>query len=272
MSGHLSPDTAPRNPMRNERGNSTRLLLLVLLLVVAAGGYLYFFTDLIRPVKEAAKPAVVQTAQVKKPIPPRPGQPGAPGESPAKPAEAKPSPGAPPAAPAPPRAKQAAAPAKPEPAKVAKMAKAEVPQKPTATGTSAPAKPAAAPPKLAAAPAPAKPAAQPKVVAAPAAAKPAPKVAKRAVKGKGGPFALQVGDFVPDKALEIQAKLKKSGIVPVKIAAVTAPETMNRLEVAQFTDQDAAEAELQKLKQLTADAFMVADSGTYSLYAGSYLT
>ena len=250
MAGLLSPDTATRNPVRNERGNTTRVLLLVLLLVVAAGGYLYFFTDLIRPVKEEAKPPV-QTAQVKKPIPPRPGQPGSSGEAP-KPTETKPSPSAPPA-PATPQVKQEAehkgAPATPVPAKEpVKVAKAEAPQKPAAE----------VPP-----PAPAKPAAAP--------AKPAAKVAKKAKKGKEGAYALQVGDFVPDTTFAaVQAKLKKSGIVPVRVTAVTAPETMKRLEVALFTDQNVAEAELQKLMTISSDSFLVADNGTYSLYAGSY--
>jgi cell division protein FtsN len=292
MPGHLSPDNVTRNSMCNERGSATRVLLLVLLLVVAAGGYLYFFTDLIRPVKEAAKPSVVQTAQVKKPIPPRPGQPGGPEAVVPKPEAAKPSQGAPPPpAQAIPQAKQAAEqkgapaaapPAKPEPAK---LAKAEAPQKPaTAVAPAAvPAKPAAATPKPAAAPAPAKlAAATPKPAAAAAKAKPAaparparpaPKMAKRAVKGKRGAYSLQVGDFVPDKAFEaVQSKLKKSGIVPVRMTAITTPEPMKRLAVAQFTDQDAAEAEFQKLKKLTADAFLVADDGTYSLYAGSYFS
>ena len=264
MAGLLSPDTATRNPVRNERGNTTRVLLLVLLLVVAAGGYLYFFTDLIRPVKEEAKPPV-QTAQVKKPIPPRPGQPGSSGEAP-KPTETKPSPSAPPA-PATPQVKQEAehkgAPATPVPAKEpVKVAKAEAPQKPAAeVPPPAPAKPAAAPAKPAAAPA--KPAAAP--------AKPAAKVAKKAKKGKEGAYALQVGDFVPDTTFAaVQAKLKKSGIVPVRVTAVTAPETMKRLEVALFTDQNVAEAELQKLMTISSDSFLVADNGTYSLYAGSY--
>ena len=301
MPGHLSPDNVTRNSMCNERGSSTRVLLLVLLLVVAAGGYLYFFTDLIRPVKEAANPPVVQTAQVKKPIPPRPAQPDGAGTVAVKPEAAKPSQGAPPPpAPAIPPAKQtaeqkaapaAAPPAKPEPAK---LAKAEAPQKPASAVTPAavPAKPVAAPPKPVAAP-PKPVAAPPKPVAAPAPVKaavtpvppkpaavamakhaaPVSKAAKRAVKGKRGAYALQVGDFVPDKAFEtVQAKLKKSGIVPVRMTAITAPEPMKRLAVAQFTDQDVAEAEFQKLKKLTADAFLVADNGTYSLYAGSYFS
>jgi cell division protein FtsN len=290
MPGHLSPDNVTRNSICNERGSSTRVLLLVLLLVVAAGGYLYFFTDLIRPVKEAAKPPVAQIAQVKKPIPPRPGQPVGPEAVAPKPEVAKPSQGAPPPpSPATPQAKQAAeqkaAPSAAPPAKQepAKLAKAEAPQKPATAAAPAavPAKPAAAMPKPVAAPAPAPAklaAATPKPAAAakakPAApARPAPKVVKRAIKVKRGAYSLQVGDFVPDKAFEaVQAKLKKSGIVPVRMTAVTAPEPMKRLAVAQFTDQDAAEAELQKLKRLTADAFLVADDGTYSIYAGSYFT
>ncbi|MCM2357917.1 MAG: SPOR domain-containing protein [Geobacteraceae bacterium] len=270
MFGDLSPEKTAANPIRNERGSSTRILLLVLLLVVAAAGYLYYFTDLIRP-KEAPKPAPVQTAEVKQPIPPRPGQPAGEG-APAKPGEAKPSQSAP--APAPPQggapaapialpAKPAAAqkpapvaapPVKPEPAKVAKV---EVPAKPAAA------------PAPAAKPAP--PAAAAKKGAAPA--KPASKVEKAAVKRKGGSYALLIGDFVPDATFAAtQAKLKKSGITPVRESDIRAAEPMNRLFVAEFNDQDMAEAELGKLKKLTADAFLIADSGRYSLYAGSYFT
>lgn len=285
MFGDLSPEKAAANPIRNERGSSTRILLLVLLLVVAAAGYLYYFTDLIRP-KEAPKPAPVQTAEVKQPIPPRPEQPAGEG-APAKPAEAKPPQGAP--APAPPQggapaapvalpAKPAAAqkpapvaapPVKPEPAKVAKV---EAPAKPAA----APA-PAAKPASPAAAAKPALPAAAAKPAPTEkkgaAAAKPVSKGEKAAVKRKGGSYALLIGDFVPDTTFAAtQAKLKKSGITPVRESDIRATEPMNRLFVAEFNDQDMAEAELRKLKNLTADAFLIADSGRYSLYAGSYFT
>jgi cell division protein FtsN len=47
---------------------------------------------------------------------------------------------------------------------------------------------------------------------------------------------------------------------------------MNRIFVSRFADQDNAEAELRKVKKVTGDAFLIADSGGYSLYAGSYLS
>ena len=88
---------------------------------------------------------------------------------------------------------------------------------------------------------------------------------------KGGPYRLLIGDFVPDKKLEaVQAKLKKDGIGPIRKEIVQASEPMNRLYVAEYTDQDAAEAELQKLKKLTADAFLIPENGKYILFAGSY--
>jgi len=58
-------------PSTGDRSN-TRLLLLVLLLLVAVFGYLFYFTDLIQPHREAQAPEPVQTAQVRQPIPPRP--------------------------------------------------------------------------------------------------------------------------------------------------------------------------------------------------------
>lgn len=268
MSGHLSPEKVTGNPIRNERGNTTRTLLLVLLLVVAAAGYLYYFTDLIRPAKEEAKPPATQPVQVKQPIPPRPEQQGGQAATPAKPEEAKPPQGAPAPPPAKPAAEQKPAPAaapaaKPEPAKVAK---AEAPAKPAPPKQAAPAAAATAPAKPAAAAA-----ASEKKVTAPA--KTAAKAEKPAVKRKGGAYTLLIGDFVSDPTFAtVQAKLKKSGVTPVRKSAVTAPETMSRLFVAEFNDQDAAEAELQKLKKLTADAFLIADNGKYSLYAGSYFT
>lgn len=80
-------------PAAGDRSNS-RLLLLVLLLLVAVFGYLFYFTDLIKPRREAQAPEPVQTAQVKQPIPPRPE-----GESsaPLPPTQSQPSGATPPA-------------------------------------------------------------------------------------------------------------------------------------------------------------------------------
>jgi hypothetical protein len=46
---------------------------------------------------------------------------------------------------------------------------------------------------------------------------------------------------------------------------------MNRLLLAEFTNRDAAQTELARLKRLTADAFMIDNAGVYVVYAGSYL-
>lgn len=289
MSKRFSLGSSTQKSLHNERGSATSMLLLVLLLVLAAGCYLFYFTDLIRPAKNAPIPQPVQTAQVKNPIPPRPDQPGGEGAAPAKPGESRPSPGSaapspgasqPPSAAAPP-AKPAvepnsvpvtSVPVKPEPLKTAKT---EAPLKPapvTAKVPSATAKPA--PSQTAAT----KPAAPGTVQARPAkketAAKHIVKPAKKSARaGRGGIYTLLIGDFVPGQTFAaIQAKLKKSGITPVNRNAITATEPMNRLFIAGFGDQDTAEAELRKLKKQTADAFLVVDNGTYNLYAGSYFS
>jgi len=283
MSEHIYYRNAAGNHLRNEKGSTTTTLLLVLLLVIAAGGYLYYFTDLIRPAaKEAPKLQSAQN-QVKQPLPPRPAQPGeavAPiqGEA-VKPATSpSPTPPVPVAGqkPVPPVASAAAPAAKPESAKIAK-----VQPQPSPVPAAVPPKAPSAQPKPAAAPVtPAKKeVAQQKLAAAPtapakketASAKPVPK--QETVKRKGGVYTILVGDFVPDKTLQtVQAKLKKSGIRPVRNKVITTAEPMNRLFVAELNDQDSAEAELQKLKKITTDAFLVADNGKYLLYAGSYFS
>ena len=99
------------------------------------------------------------------------------------------------------------------------------------------------------------------------------KAEKAVEKKKGGGYRLLVGDYGPGKPLDaVLAKLKKSGITPVQKKVVQAVEPMNRLFVAEFGDQDSAEAELQKLRKLTGDAFLLPDNGKYILYAGSYLS
>jgi cell division protein FtsN len=96
---------------------------------------------------------------------------------------------------------------------------------------------------------------------------------KSAGASKSGAYTLLIGDFVPGQSfVAVEAKLKKSGITPVKINSISTTEPMKRIFIADFTDQDAADMELQKLKKLTADAFLVVDNGTYNLYAGSYFS
>jgi cell division septation protein DedD len=268
MSGQFFLGNVTGNPLGNNRGSSTRLLLLVLLLVAAAAGYLYFFTDMITPHKEMA--SAPPPVAVKQPLPPRPGQAEAvkPGEvPPAAPAAAAP-PVNPAPVPAPPKGQpeQKPAPAKVEPAK---SAASPAPAKPVAPAAAAP-KPQAP----AAAPAPPKPAVAASVPAGKKAPAPAPaKTGEKTGKKKGGAYRLLVGDFGPDKTLAtVLAKLKKSGIAPVRKSVVTANEQMNRIFVGRYTDQDKAETERGMVKKITGDAFLIADNGGYSLYAGSYLS
>lgn len=46
---------------------------------------------------------------------------------------------------------------------------------------------------------------------------------------------------------------------------------MNRLFLGQFDDRAAAQAELEKLKRHTSDAFILEHGGKHAVYAGSYL-
>ena len=273
MSGHFSPGDKQRSPLYNEKGNTTRLLLLVLLLVVAAAGYLYYFTDVIKPKQEPVKPPVEQPAQVKQPIPPRPGQPGAKEAAPA-PAQPEQKPVAvPPAKPEPVKTAQAEAPAKPAPPPAAApKPAAQAPtstQKPVSPAPAAAPKPAAKPAAKPATPAPTAPTAKKE----PAPVKTAQKAAKPVEKKKGGPYRLLIGDYVPDQTFKaVQAKLKKSGIAPVRKSEIKAVEPMNRLYVAEYADQTMAEVELQMVRKLTADAFLVPEKDKYFLYAGSYFS
>jgi cytoskeletal protein RodZ len=273
MSEHFSPVDKQRCLLHNEKGSTTSILLLLLLFVAATVGYLYYFTDVIKPKQETAKPSVAQSAQVKQPIPPRPGQPGEKEATTAKPGETKPPQGtpAPASASAPakaqPEQKPAAVPPPAKPAPV-KTAQAVAPAKPAPPPAAAP-KPA--PPAQAVAPKPAPPAQATKKK--PAQAKPVQKAQKPVGKKKGGPYHLLIGDFVPDKTFKVvQAKLKKSGIAPVRKSDIKAAEPMNRLYVAEFADQTVAELELQKVRNLTADAFLVPEKDKYYLYAGSYFS
>ena len=277
MSECLSSGNTKRNPLSNDKGSATRMLLLVLLLLVAIAGYLFYFTDLIRPQQQGAKPAAPVSGPIKQPIPPRPGQPAGTSTVPAKPVEVKPVAGAPaPATATAPAATPAAAPApvpaqaqtgqKPAPAQgktePVKSAKTEPLAKPAQPPATIP-KPAPAPPPASAPPA--------KKEAAPA--KPVQKAEKPVAKKKGRAYRLLIGDYVPGQPVNmVLAKLKKSGIAPVQTKVVQAVEPMNRLFVAEFDNQDSAEAELQKIRKLNGDAFLLADSGKYILYAGSYLS
>jgi hypothetical protein len=296
---------------------SRRLLVLLLLLVMAILGYLYFFTSLLKPREEAAKPEASQTMQVKKPLPPRTTETAGTGAEPPaadKPAASK---GAEPvtagtAAPAAPGAAEkgvpakgtAAAPSQKEggPAPVSKPAApatpppkgkggeksppptASKPVEPSTGKAGADTKVAAMPAKAADKPKPApgkdaKAAAQPQKAGSSPAVKaktPTAEAAKSSTKKQGaahagGQYTLLIGEFVPDKRFAaIQAKVRKVVGPVLTTTPLQKVEPMHRLFVGEYAGYEEAAAELQRLKSLTADAFMIEKTGKYLLFAGSY--
>ncbi len=286
-------------------------LLVVLLLLVGVFAYIYFFTGLIKPAEEkkAGEGAPAATQVAKKPLPPAEGGAAKPEAAPAAKPEAAPAPEAKPVVPEAPKAKADQKPAddvqaavkKPLPSAAppapAKPAAAPAPVKPAAPPAAKPAaaKPAAPPEKKVATvteakPQPAKEAekkpadakaapAKPAAVATPAkpkkeAPKPAKKDAAEApAKSSGtGDWTVLVGNYILEEALAADlTKVRKAGL-PVTVVAGGAKKThMNRLLLAEYTDREAAQAELAKLKKYTSDAFMIDRAGMHAVYAGSYL-
>lgn len=300
MPNQFSPDADDNS---SEKKRSQQRLLLLLLLLIALFAYLYFFTGLIKPRTETAQaPAPTPAEQpapevMKQPLPPRPegeaaapAQPAAPGAAaPAATGQAKPAPArsaAPagkPAADAAPAAKTAP-PGQPAPAVQAKNGKPAAPAAPPAKEKAV--KPA--PPVKEARPATAAKGAKPataakeaKTAAAarekkPAAAKAenrvAPKAARAQAKPAAGAYALEInGDLAESEVGPVTAKLKKAGISNVVTSKAQKGEPMHRLFLADFGDRNEAVEELERLKQVAPNAFMLKENGRYAVYAGSFL-
>lgn len=269
---------------------SRRLMLLILILMMAVLGYLYFFTSLLKPREEAVKPEASQPSQVKKPLPPRPAEKATAEAEPAatpklgadKVASAGKTASAVPAAvekgasakgsasaTSPPTGKEGAgdkkAPAvKPTESQTAKAAAPAVKAGDKPQPVPANDEKTATPPKKhegESATKPNKPAT--------ATAKPAPK--KIASEKTAGQFTLLIGEFVPDKQFAvIQAKVRKVVGPSLVTTSLQKVEPMHRLFIGEFPDYESAAAELQKLKPLSSDAFMIEKAGKYQLFAGSY--
>lgn len=285
-------DQEPDEHMTNKGGSNTRVLLLVLLLLVAVFGYLYYFTGLIRPQAETPQPQPAATSHVKQPIPPRPAaeQPAPPAAA-AKPAaseaagtkvEGKPVPAKPGPAPAAapksqvvkaPQAKPEQKTVKAEPSKVAKVAPPAkpAPSKPAATAhKQAPEKSAGKEKKMPAA-AKAKEAKRRPAKVASSKAVAAKKPAAIAGHEEGGEFTLKIGDYVVPSVMDkAKAKLHAAGLSPTIKQGPKIKEPMIRLYLAEYADQDSARAELTKLRDATAEAFMLNEGGKFRVYAGSY--
>ena len=279
MPNQFSPDADDHS---SEKKRSQQRLLLLLLLLVGLFVYLYFFTGLIRPRPETAQipatpPAGQPAAEVlKQPLPPRPegeaaapAQPAAPGAA-APGATEQPKP-APPGQPAPATqaksAKPAAAAAPTAKDKTAKPAPSAKEAKPA---TAAKAKPAAAAKEAKPATA-AKSAAKPAAVAKGAKAA-APKAAKALAKPAAGAYALEInGDLAESETASVTAKLKKAGISNVVTTRTQKGEPMHRLFLADFGDRNEAAEELERLKMVAPNAFMLKENNRYTVYAGSFL-
>jgi cell division septation protein DedD len=89
---------------------------------------------------------------------------------------------------------------------------------------------------------------------------------------ESGNWTVLVGNYVLEEALATDlARVRKAGFEAYIVPGVQKKTHMNRLLLAEFTDRDSAQAELAKLKRLTADAFIIDTAGMHVVYAGSYL-
>lgn len=294
------PEDRPNQAVDGGKGKQN-VLLIVLLVLVGGFAYVYFFTGLIKPLK-VQKPAEVQAPQVvKKPIPARDGEPvkvGAAATAPevkkeaAGPAAGKPEPpkvaqASPAAAPV---AKEIAKPKeeskKPEPAKPAEKKPLPVmtekqEQKPAAAKgadkKTAPVEkktPVAVEKKDVAV----KKAADKEMAAGgevkvkKAVAKSEKKPAAGTGQVSGDRWTVLVGSYLLEDALAVDlARVRKAGLEAAVIPGARKKTQMNRLFLAEYGDRSAAQAELEKLKRHTSDAFIMGHGGKHGVYAGSYL-
>jgi cell division protein FtsN len=290
-------DGGPQQGAAEEKSKQNALLI-ILLILVAGFGYVYFFTDLIKPLSEqksAEAPPVSQI--VKKPLPSPDGKPV---KVVADEGEAKKDPTAPvkseaaKAAPGPVSAKPAAQEStKPK----EEVKKAETPQpavkKPlpvaAKAGENKPApvekkQPVVAEKKPLPAKDGEKKAAEAKkpvekvvAVVPTQAKKDVQKSAKKepAVPGEvavSDRWTVLVGNYVLEEALATDlARVRKAGLEAYVVTGVQKKTHMNRLLLAEYTDRASAQIELDKLKRFTSDAFMIDSAGMHIVYAGSYL-
>lgn len=279
-----------------------QLQLLVLLILVGGLAYVYFFTGLIRPKEVPPTPVAPAPQVVKQPMPPREGEavkPAAEGTGAPAPAEVKPEPPkeaakAQPAQPAPVRQEAAK---KPEPAvKPDPPKKAEPPKKVEATARpavekqaekkqppaekKAKSKPSSSPAKVEGMGAAPSVAAVGKVSGETKPAVPAVKAEKKVPSGReapkaresGGSWSVIVGNYLLEDALSADlARLRKAGFSPKIVPGEKKKASMNRLALGEFNDRAAAQAELEKLRKHTADAFVLELGGRFGVFAGSYL-
>jgi hypothetical protein len=112
-----------------------------------------------------------------------------------------------------------------------------------------------------------------RVAAATSSGNEAPAVHQKPKHAEGqGSFTLLVGEFALDRDMKAcRIKLKKLGITTIQGKKIEKVEIMHRLFLADFDTHHAAEMECQKMRKVTASAFILEQNRRYALYAGSYL-
>jgi len=271
-SGDSHPQDAP-----GEKKNQ-RALLLLLLILVGGFTYLYFFTDLIKPleVQKAAETTPPAPQIVKIPLPLREGEPAKPDAKAPEKTEAPKAAATPAAKPAPAPPKLKEEPKKGEAAKPAekKLQAVTVTDKKgdKVTVTKGEEKRTAAAAK--------KPvvAVKKNVPAKHGMKKPTsggqvkPVTAAMTKKATTDSWSLVVGNYVLEEALSADmGRVRKAGFVPVIKPSTRKKTDMSRLFVSEFNDRAAAQSTLEKLKRHTSDAFVIEQGGRFVVYAGSYL-
>lgn len=103
-------------------------------------------------------------------------------------------------------------------------------------------------------------------------------VEKVATAGRGekvvaaGTFTLKIGEYVVTSAMsDAKEKIKSVGLSPVVKEGPKKKETMIRLYIGEFPDQNSARKELKKLHNAKADGFFImSGKQKCQVYAGSY--
>ncbi len=85
-------------------------------------------------------------------------------------------------------------------------------------------------------------------------------------------WTVVVGTYLLQDAIVTEmARAKNSGVTLTVQPYTRQKANMTRLFLAEFSDRNAAQSALNKLKQHTSDAFILDHAGRYAVYAGSYL-
>ncbi len=113
----------------------------------------------------------------------------------------------------------------------------------------------------------------PAVAKTPAAVPPAKKKSPSATAAASSrKWTVVMGPYLLEETMASDlTRVRKAGL-SAKIQSTSRQKTaMNRLLLAQFDDRATAQAELDRLKRHTSDAFILEQGGKHAVYAGSYL-